>query len=58
MLVAAAWAEAGWLSGEPDRATEIMIKTIALLPPDEGSGGWSAAQLADWCRRLDLTVPE
>jgi DNA-binding CsgD family transcriptional regulator len=59
MPVAVAWAEAAWLSGEPNRAAELVAEMFASLPPGgDGSGGWTAAEMAQWTRRLELPTPE
>src|SRR5262249_23621348 len=51
--VAVARAEAAWLGGEPDRAAELVARTLAELPPgDDGAAGWAAAELAHWLWRL------
>ena len=58
MSLAVAFAEAAWLGGEPARARPIVEQALAVLPPDgDGAGGWLAAELAYWCRRLDLPGP-
>jgi DNA-binding CsgD family transcriptional regulator/tetratricopeptide (TPR) repeat protein len=57
--VAVAWAEAAWLGGEPGRAQTVLEHAVSSLPPtDDGAGGWAAAELAYWCWRLGLPVPE
>lgn len=56
--VALAWAEAAWLNGEPDRAKDLVERTMAALPAeDDGAGGWAAAQLTHWSWRLGMSGP-
>ena len=53
LTVAVAWAEAAWLGGEPDRAVDLLTELVASIPPGtDGAGGWAAAELAQWARRL------
>jgi DNA-binding CsgD family transcriptional regulator len=54
VMVAVAWAEAAWLNAEPDRARDLVRSALAALRPDDGAGGWAAAELVPWCRRLDV----
>jgi DNA-binding CsgD family transcriptional regulator len=56
--VAAAWAEAGWLNGEPDRARPLLERAATSIPAgDDGSGGWTAAEIGYWCGRLGVSIP-
>jgi DNA-binding CsgD family transcriptional regulator len=55
--VAAAFAEAAWLGGEPDRARPMLERVAGSLPADDGAAGWTAAELGLWCSRLGLTPP-
>jgi DNA-binding CsgD family transcriptional regulator len=57
MTVAAAWAEAAWLGGEPERAHDIVADTLAPLRRyDDGANGWELAELAYWSWRLGQPV--
>ena len=55
LQVAAAWAEAAWLSGQPERAHAILARTLAANGPTTAlADGWGAAELIFWQRRLGV----
>ena len=57
--VAAAWAEAAWLAGQPGRAIAIVEQTLALNAPNfDLAGGWGYAELSFWHRRLKADPPD
>jgi len=58
MTVATAWAEAAWLAGDPGRAHGVVEQTLRSAAPDDGSGGWAAAELAHWARRIGVAAPD
>jgi DNA-binding CsgD family transcriptional regulator len=61
--VAAAWAEVAWLTGELERAHDILLGAVAAVceaaaaPDDDNYGGWLLADLRHWCVRLGVPVP-
>ncbi|NUT32551.1 MAG: helix-turn-helix transcriptional regulator, partial [Hamadaea sp.] len=57
VIVAAAYAEAAWLAGEPHRAADLVTQTLAQVPADGGAGGWALAELSWWSTRLGRPVP-
>jgi DNA-binding CsgD family transcriptional regulator/tetratricopeptide (TPR) repeat protein len=57
VTVVAAWAEAAWLGGEPDRAHDLVADALAALgPAASGARGWARAELAYWSGRLGRPV--
>jgi DNA-binding CsgD family transcriptional regulator len=53
LLVAAAWAEAAWLGGQPERAIPIVEQTLASNTSSfDLAGGWGFAELTFWHGRL------
>jgi DNA-binding CsgD family transcriptional regulator len=51
--VAAAWAEAAWLMGQPERAHAVLARTLEANRDSAGlTQGWGAAELIFWQRWL------
>ncbi|HKR70321.1 MAG TPA: AAA family ATPase [Streptosporangiaceae bacterium] len=57
--VAAAWAEAAYLSGDRGRALEVVTSIMSSFPAAaDGAGGWGIAELAYWSSRLGNQAEE
>jgi DNA-binding CsgD family transcriptional regulator len=51
--VAAAWAEAAWLAGQPERAIAVIERTLESNAASlHLAAGWGSAELIFWQRRL------
>jgi len=57
--VAAAWAEAAYLSGDRDNALEVVTSIMGAFPEAaDGTGGWGIAELGYWSSRLGNPADE
>ena len=57
LVLAAAYAEAAYLTGTPERAEPVVAPALAATPPDDdGTGGWASAEVRSWWRRSGRPV--
>lgn len=56
LVLAAAYAEAAYLASDPGRAEAVVTAALAATPPDDGSGGWAAAEVRSWWLRSGRSV--